>query len=69
MNESIIVHGKNQIAFETIGKGEERVCPVEFVALNEGDFLFPTLEIEINEKQSKRVVKLEEGVLVVGCGE
>ena len=69
MNESIIVHGKNQIAFQKIGKGEERICPVEFVALNEGDFLFPSLEIEINENQSKRVVKMEEGVLVVGCGE
>ena len=66
-NESIIVHGNPHITFEPIAADEERIYQVEFVALNEGDFLLPSLMFEFNEIPSKCTIKLEDGILVVGC--
>lgn len=65
---SILAHGKNTIEFHDLEAGGEKRFSVEFVALNEGEYRFPRIEIRIIGGSVFTVVPTA-GVMVVGCQE
>jgi hypothetical protein len=63
--QSIKIYSNNRICFREIAPGEAVAFPVTFIALLEGDFLFPPCVFRIAE-EAAFTVKPTDGIIIVG---
>jgi hypothetical protein len=64
-NRSLMVYGKNPIQFSDFAPHSELTFLADFVAIIEGDFMFPSFAFEVRNR-SKFVISPTEGILIVG---
>ena len=65
LNDSIFVHGNNDLCFSDFKPNEEREFSIEFVAVKQGTYKFPVFDFYIENMTTFRVNN-EEGIIVVG---
>jgi hypothetical protein len=65
--ESIKIYGNNRIRFEKLEPKCKKSIPLTFIALLEGDFIFPLCIITIDGEETFNV-RPTEGILIIGNG-